>query len=274
MSAARPPLDARKLEKQLEGLSLVSRLIVLDRVDSTNDTLRALAREGACEGTVVLADRQAAGRGRGGRTWHSPAGLGLYISVLLRPRDSVERLTRWTLAAAVAACQACRRTSGVEVEIKWPNDLLWDGRKLGGVLAETRTTSGAPVELVLGCGLNVAHSVSDFPDELSCRATSLGIAIGGPPPEREKLAAEYLRELAGMARELNSGSWHEVARRWERLAPGAVGQRVRVAAGSGTTESFEGVTQGLDTVGALRVRREDGRVVRVRLAESILPLEA
>ncbi len=275
MSTAPQRFDVRKLEERLGSESLVRRLIVLESVGSTNDSLRTLARQGAEEGTVVLAEHQTAGRGRMGQPWHSPFGLGLYLSVLFYPRDPVDQLTRWTVAAAVAACEACRLTTGLEIEIKWPNDLLWKGRKLGGVLAEVRpAATEAPVELVVGIGLNVSHELSDFPDELSCLATSLRLARGGAVPERERLAADYLRALAAAARELKDGSWRAVARRWERLAPGAFGQRVRVAAGPGRALSCEGLTDGLDPVGGLRVLRQDGRVVSLRSAESVVPLEA
>ncbi len=264
--------DIRKLEQWLGGESFVTRLIVLDDVDSTNDFLRALARRGAEEGTVVVADRQTAGHGRRGQPWHSPPGLGLYLSVLFRPRDPADQATRWTLAAAVAACEACRISSAAPIEIKWPNDVLCNGKKLGGVLAEMRSPPDGPVELVVGTGLNVGHGPSDFPGELSCVATSLRLANGGPVPEREQLAADYLRGLARAARDLKAGSWRAVARRWERLAPGAFGQRVRVAAGR--EPGYEGLTDGLDPLGALRIRREDGRVEVLRRAESVVSLEA
>ncbi len=274
MSEAPQGFDLRKLEEWLRSEPFVARLIVLESVGSTNEVLRSLARRGAEEGTVVLADRQTAGHGRMGQPWHSPSGLGLYLSVLFYPRDPVHRLTRWTLAAAVAACEACRLTTGAEVEIKWPNDLMWNGRKLGGVLAEVRSATDGSVELVVGTGLNVSHDLSDFPHELSCLVTSLRLATGGPVPERERLAADYLRALARAARELKDGSWGAVARRWEDLAPGAFGQRVRVPASPGRAPSFEGLTDGLDAVGALRILREDGQVVNLRSAESVVSLEA
>ena len=151
---------------------------------------------------------------------------------------------------------------------------MWNGKKLGGVLAESRSAADAPVELVVGTGLNVSHRLSDFPDELSCLATSLRLATGGSAPPRERLAAEYLRALGAAARELQEGSWRSVARRWEALAPGAFGQRVRIAPTAGRFRGYEGLTDGLDPVGALRILREDGRVESLRRAESVVPLEA
>jgi BirA family biotin operon repressor/biotin-[acetyl-CoA-carboxylase] ligase len=246
---------------------------LLDSVGSTNDLARELAAEGAPEGTVVIAERQTAGRGRRGRTWLSPRHLGLYVSVLFRPSAPAAEVTRWTLGASVAACEACRRLTGAEVAIKWPNDLMWRERKLGGVLAEMRSTGGMPTDLVVGAGLNVGQRLGDFPDALSSSATSLRLAAGGTAPNRERLAAVYLRELAGIAGDLGRGDWSTVAGRWQRLSPGAIGQRVHVLAQGDEGREYEGVTSGLDEAGALLVRRPDGRIVKVRLAESVVPRE-
>jgi BirA family biotin operon repressor/biotin-[acetyl-CoA-carboxylase] ligase len=267
-------LNEERLRDRLRGEPFVRSLLVLDSAGSTNDVVRELAAEGAPEGTVVLADRQTAGRGRMGRVWHSPRGVGLFISVLFRPERPTQEVTRWTLGAAVAACEACRRSTEAEVEIEWPNDLVWRERKIGGVLAELRSTGGRASDLVVGTGLNVGHRASDFPEGLSSRATSLRQAGGGDVPERELLAAQYLRELAGIARDLGRGEWAGVARRWERVARGASGRRVRVATPGGRGESYEGVTAGIDDSGALLVRRSGGSVASVRLAESVLTLEA
>lgn len=274
MSRAARAVDEERLRNLLRGEEFVRKLVVLDTVPSTNDIARDLAAEGAGEGTVVLAEGQTAGRGRMGRVWHSPRGLGLFVSVLFRPRAPVSELTRWTLGAAVAACEACRQRTGAAVQIEWPNDLVWRGKKLGGVLAEMRTAGRTPTHLVIGAGLNVGQDGSDFPEELSSSATSLRLASGGVVPQRESLVAAYLRELAGIARALDHDAWSAVAERWEALAPRAAGRRVRVTSRNGEAGAYEGVTMGLDDVGALRVRRPDGHVVSVRLVDSVLSLEA
>jgi BirA family biotin operon repressor/biotin-[acetyl-CoA-carboxylase] ligase len=258
----------------LRGEPFVGALVLLDSVPSTNDAARDLAAEGAAAGTVVVAEHQTAGRGRMGRVWHSPRGLGLFVSVLFRPTAPADELTRWTLGAAVAACEACRREAGVAVEIEWPNDLVWRGRKLGGVLAEMRTAGRTPTHLIIGAGLNVGQAIADFPDELSSMATSLRLARGGSMPSREPLLAAYLRELGGIAAALGRDAWGGVAERWEALAPRARGQRVRVTPCKGQAGAYEGVTIGLDDEGALRVQRRDGSVVSIRLVESVVPLEA
>jgi BirA family biotin operon repressor/biotin-[acetyl-CoA-carboxylase] ligase len=274
VSGAVSLLDEARLRESLAREPFVRQLVVLPEAASTNDVARELAASGAKEGAVVIADRQSAGRGRRGRTWHSPAGLGLYISVLLRPTTPAGELTRWTLGGAVAACAACREATSAAVEIRWPNDLIHGGRKLGGVLAEARSTADGPTELVLGVGLNVGHGPGDFPDDLSGLASSLALAGAGRPPSRESLAVAYLRELAWVSHLLQHGEWETVARWWERMAPGARGQRVLVLGRDVPGSGHEGVTEGLDVVGALRVRRADGCLESVRPSESVRPLEA
>jgi len=271
VNAVDSALDEQRLRDALADEPFIRRLVRLETADSTNDVARDLAHRGAPEGTVVIAEQQTAGRGRLGRTWHSPRGYGLYVSVLYRPREPILRLTRWTLGAAVAACTACRRLGGAAVTLDWPNDLMLGRLKLGGVLAELRSQGGLASDLVLGCGINVGQRAGDFPHELSSTATSLRMA-GGEVPQREVLAAIYLRELAAIHRDLSRGEWETVARRWERLAPDARGAVVRVSAKEGGTSVYEGTTCGLDEMGALRVRRADGRVMAVRQAESVLPL--
>jgi BirA family biotin operon repressor/biotin-[acetyl-CoA-carboxylase] ligase len=259
------PLDGRRIAWLVRDVALVTRLEVREEVGSTNDLARELGRRGAPSGSVVIAGHQTAGRGRMGRAWHSPAGLGLYLSVLLRPRGDAAGLPRFTLLAGIAACEACRETAGVEATIEWPNDVVWQASKLGGVLAEAR---GSPsgLELVLGTGLNVAHGTGDFPPEFAGRATSLALARGGAPPDREVLAAAYLTRLAA----LGEAAWEEIAGRFERLAPGARGGRVRVTPPA--SPPWTGSTAGLAPDGALRVRRDDGRMMDVRMVETVQPL--
>ncbi len=268
-------LDARLLERLLSDVRFVSRLVVSDSVGSTNDELRRLANEGAEEGTVVIAAAQTAGRGRMGRHWHSPPGRGLYLSVLLHPREPLSQVTRWTLAAAVAACRACRELSGCPVAIEWPNDLAIGERKLAGVLAEVRSAAGR-IELVLGIGFNVLQRAEDFPTELSERSTSLYIASGRTNLGRERLAALYLSELGRTAGRMREGGWSAVAAEWCRLAPGAHGRRVRILAGTPKAPAtpWDGVTRGIDDDGALLVERADGGTASIRMIDAVIPLEA
>jgi BirA family biotin operon repressor/biotin-[acetyl-CoA-carboxylase] ligase len=234
---------------------------VLQTTGSTNDDVRRLAAQGAPEGTVVFAESQTAGRGRLGRTWDSPDRAGLYLSVLLRPADPPERIGRYPITAAVAVCTACRAFSGDPVALKWPNDVLAEGRKLAGILAEMRQgPSGA--ELALGIGINVNQTAEDLPTGLRATATSLRLLRDGAAVDREAVAATLLEALAATLEGMRADAWPEVAERFLRYAPDATGRRVRLAAGG------EGITDGLDVSGALRVATVNG-IVLVHASESV-----
>jgi BirA family biotin operon repressor/biotin-[acetyl-CoA-carboxylase] ligase len=240
-------------------------LVLLASTTSTNDEARALAASGAPDGTVVVAEHQTAGRGRLGRTWHSPAGRGLYLSVLLRPEEAPDRLGRYTLAAAVAVCRACGAAAKTtSVGIKWPNDILAGGRKLAGILAEVRSGPSAS-ELVIGIGVNVDHLVEEFPAELRDRVTSLRL-LGAAPADRAGFAETVLGTLGEEIVALRSGGWDAVAGRFLAYAPAAEGASVRLATGD------PGTTRGLDASGALRVETARGLVV-VHAGESLASVE-
>jgi BirA family biotin operon repressor/biotin-[acetyl-CoA-carboxylase] ligase len=239
----------------------VRQVIVLQATGSTNDDARRLATEGAPEGTVILAERQSAGRGRLGRSWDSPDRVGIYLSVLLRPADPFDRIGRYPIAAAVAVCAACRELAGDRVVLKWPNDVLADGGKLAGILAEMRQgPTGAT--LVLGVGINVNQVGEDFPAALRASATSLRMLRDGIAVDRETVVAALLQSLAATITGIRADSWPEVAERFLRYAPDATGRRVRLAAGG------IGLTSGLDTSGALRVVTANG-IVLVHASDSV-----
>ena len=243
-------------------------LVVLDSVDSTNDEARRLAAAGAEEGTVVIAERQTAGRGRQGRAWYSPPGHGLYLSVLLRPRRPAEEFPRWALAAAAAGCLAVKEAGAAGAAVEWPNDIVCDGLKLGGTLVEARGAGSARPELVVGTGINLGHSREDFPPELRGLAGSVGTASGEWVSDRESLAASYLRRLGELAAELAEGRFDPVRRAWLPLAPRATGHRVAITPAGGAPR-FEGTTRGIDDSGALRVETDGGGVEIVRATGSV-----
>ena len=160
----------------LEKLPLGQPLIELDEVTSTNDVLRGMAEQGAMEGTAVVAQTQTHGRGRQHRPWHSPPGLGLYLSVLLRPPWAASESGALALLAGVAVAQALKQLGLPDVKLKWPNDVLAGGKKICGVLIEP-VLKGDHIEFaVVGIGVNVQHGVADFPPELQATATSCLLA--------------------------------------------------------------------------------------------------
>ncbi|MBP6908830.1 MAG: biotin--[acetyl-CoA-carboxylase] ligase [Candidatus Saccharicenans sp.] len=145
-------------------------------LSSTMDFGRTLARLGFPEGTAVLADEQSAGRGTRGRHWHSPAKKGLYVSFLLRP--PVAFLNLVPLTAGLAAAEAIDKLAGVNINLKWPNDLLFKGRKIGGILCESQTTQAGQSYVVAGFGINLNHRQEDFPAGVASLASSLYLASG------------------------------------------------------------------------------------------------
>ena len=230
-----------------EKLWGLSRLEAWSQLGSTNDRLRSLARDGAPAFTVVLADEQTTGRGRGGRRWISPAGQGLWLSVLLRlPEASVYRLAPLYLGLAV--CRAVERVSGgLSLCLKWPNDVLMDGRKLAGVLCEN--DGGGMV--VGGVGINVAAQLSDFPADVAGQAATLANAPGGVP-SRGDLAGALIGEVRALFAKRPHGNPLEEIRARDCLR----GREIEV-------NELRGVAAGIDEAGHLLLQVEGREPVAV-----------
>lgn len=240
---------------------LVPEILRFDSLPSTNLEAARRAIEGATEGLCVVASEQTAGRGRLQRQWISPKGAGLYFSVVLRPRISQSSWPLITLAAAVAVHDALLEGCSLKTDIKWPNDILSNNRKLCGILAETvETTKGRA--LVLGIGINLTSSA--FPPEVHEIATSVQLETGDVP-DLEIILRHLMMALERRYEMLQSvGGGEEILREWSVRSSYANGKRVRVASGQ---EVFEGTTRGLETDGALRVGTDDGEVRIVRAGD-------
>lgn len=169
-------------------------LIVFNRITSTNDFLKRAARRGAATGSVVLADEQTAGRGRLQRRWQSPAGKGLWFSVLLRPQLAPEKLGMISLAIAAVVAEVFSQFCRQEFQVKWPNDVLFEGRKVCGILCETQIVQDEIEAIIAGIGVNVSQQPQEFPGELRERATSLE-QICGHSVDRQHLLLELLVAL-------------------------------------------------------------------------------
>ncbi len=222
----------------------------LGSVPSTNDAARGLVRGGAAHGTVVVAEEQTRGRGTKGRTWHSPLGLGLYVSFVLRwedPRGLSGAFLLLPLAAGLAAAEAVLESTGVEARLKWPNDLVLDGRKLGGILTEGVLAPGAPGYAVVGIGININHGRDDFPPELRETATSLRL-FSGRAQDREALLRALCLSLDRWYNALLRGEGESVVRASLGRMAFSPGQRLRVMTAGGGTE---GVFRGLGPDGRL-----------------------
>ncbi len=219
-------------------------------VPSTNDVAAAWAERGAREGCVVVADGQSAGRGRQGRCWASPSGAGLYVSTVVRPVEHV--LPLLTIAAGVGVCDGIQAATGLVPDLKWPNDVLMNGRKVAGVLAEA-TSSATGTRVVLGVGINV--SIAAYPSEIADLATSLERERGGPVA-RGHVLAECLCGFAHRYQDLIDGRCGGVLDAWRGLAAATAGRRVRW---SEAGELREGAAEGIDDSGALVVRTDAGQ---------------
>jgi BirA family biotin operon repressor/biotin-[acetyl-CoA-carboxylase] ligase len=226
-------------------------------VDSTNLVAEALARAGAPDGTVVLADRQTAGRGRLGRSFFSPAGRGLYLSLLLRPQMPADQLHHHVFAAALAVVEAAEPLlpAGTRLEIKWPNDVWIEGRKACGINLPVQLQGERVISAVLGVGVNVNTRAGEFPTELRGLATSLFLAAGREI-DRAQFAESLLAALERWIDRLRAGDFAGVIAAWRaRLA--LLGARVRIA-GPGVPRPREGIARGVDSAGALLLETEAG----------------
>lgn len=262
MSDWLPPW-VKELEKASGKRRLGQEILFLAETDSTNLRARDYALGGAKEGLVVLADFQSQGKGRMGRIWKSPPGVNLYLSVVLRPPIPLARAPQLTLLAGVSGAKALTKVSGLRVGLKWPNDLLLDGKKVAGILAEM-TAEGPQVQfLILGIGVNVNWKKEDIPLELRETATSLRAATGREF-SRTEVGRQILEELE---REyvlfLKEGFSPRLREDWNRLS--VINQKwVTVA---GVDKSWEGEVLGLDTDGALLVRDREGKSRRLIAGE-------
>jgi BirA family biotin operon repressor/biotin-[acetyl-CoA-carboxylase] ligase len=231
-------------------------------VGSTNDVLAELAAAGAAEGTAVIADRQTSGRGRHGRTWHSPPGAGLYLSMLFRPGAGAPApgeggATLITLMAGVVVSEAIEAAAGLRAALKWPNDLVVETSgprrlKLAGVLAEGTAVGGALQYVVLGVGINLRQSL--YPLELRGRVTSIEQETGRPV-DRGALVSHLLVGLVQGGRELSSGGGRSILQRWRQRASASIGREVEWQGPGGL---LRGVTRDIDESGALLVDAAGG----------------
>ncbi len=241
-----------------EDRSIGSKIVCLAETGSTNAEAFRLAESGAVEGTVVLSDRQTAGKGRMGRRWESPAGVNLYCSIILRPQLPPYEAPQLTFLSAVAVARTIQRVSGVEPTIKWPNDILIHGCKVAGLLNEMNAETDRIGFVILGIGINLNMRYEQFPDDLRSPATSLLLETGSPV-SRLAFTAQFLKELEGEYQRFLVHGFEPVRQEWEQFC-NAYGRQVRVEAGMTVVE---GAFSGIDCDGAMLVQLENGRRERV-----------
>lgn len=250
------------------------------RIGSTNLAAMEAAAAGAPEGTALLAEEQTAGRGRGGHAWHSARSTGIYCSAILRPALAPADALRLSLMTGLAVRQAVTEVTGVAPDLRWPNDLLLQGKKFCGILIEMNAEVTRVRYAVVGIGMNVNHA--EFPEDLRDLATSLRVETGRSW-SRVELAGALLKSLDREYRALTSvgnesggppfrpvlpeGGEQDLFRRFEAASSSARGRRVHVEESGG----YDGITDGLDERGFLRVRTENG--VRIVLSGGVRPVD-
>ena len=235
----------------------------LEIAESTNDMAKVLGSQGAAEGTLIVAETQTAGRGRLGRSWLSPPGLGIYVSLLLRPPLPPNELPQITLSTAVSVVRALTRAVGVTPGIKWPNDLILKGKKLGGILTEMETESDQIRYLVVGMGLNVNNP--DFSPELGGRATSLLKEEGRSFPRLTILKA-WLEEFEALYLQFLARGFPEILEEWKQHSV-TLGKYVAVRQGP---RQIEGLAREVAADGALVLETTRGEEIRVTSGEITL----
>ncbi len=245
----------------LRGRMFQPRILHFDSIDSTNLEAIRQARAGAGEGVCVVARAQNAGRGRLNRSWHSPRDAGIYLSLVLRPTLPKNFWPLLPLMTALAVTDALIKSCELRPDIKWPNDILANDRKLCGILAETTDTSNG-LAAIVGIGINLAAEA--VPPELNDAATSIELVAGGKP-DPEAVLTELLKAFAERYEILQSEAGREhTLREWCARSSYAFDRRVRVSL---EADSFEGVTRGLASDGALRVELANGEIKLVRAGD-------
>lgn len=245
------------LRQQLKGCMFSKKVHHYFRTDSTNRVALELGYANEPEGSVVIAEEQTAGRGRAGRSWHSERATGIYVTLLLRPRISPVQAPLLTMMAGLSAHAAIQAQTSLLPDVKWPNDLMLNGKKLGGILTEMHAETTLVRFVIVGIGINVNQE--KFPGELSGIATSLR-AETGKPQSRLELLARLLREFqTDYNRFLRDGP-AAIIERFTRVSSYTRGKRVRVSNGS---ESYVGVTAGLRPEGLLQVQQDNGTLATV-----------
>jgi len=231
-------------------------IVYFTETDSTNTRAKDLAARGAPEGTLVISERQTKGRGRKGRSWFSPSQGGIYTSLILKPSISPSEAPKITLLTAVVVAETLRSLTGLSVIIKWPNDILINGKKIAGILTEMSTEMDAIDHIVVGLGLNV--NTPDFPDDIKEKATSIFIETGKHFP-RVRFIREYLKWYEKYYEIFKKTGFEPVIKRWKELT-NMIGKRITVEM---ISKKYSGEVQDIDKDGVLILKDNTGKSHRI-----------
>lgn len=242
-----------------KGQFIGKEIIFFESVASTNDTAMDIARKrDNPEGIVIIADEQSLGKGRFGRIWISPPGVNIYCTVLLRPPLLSRKASILTLVTAVAVTEAIREYTGLNAEIKWPNDILVNGKKTGGILIEMKTDKNQRYLLAIGIGINVNMSLDALPDDIRPFTTSLK-EESGKGVDRITLLSRILAELDRCYKILLNGDKRALINEWLRLNC-TIGNKVKI---QNRDNILSGTAEGIDGDGHLKVKLASGEIETV-----------
>jgi len=253
-----PEFSLEELEMLVQG-EIGREIIFFKSIGSTNTAALELAEKGAPHGTVVIADRQSKGKGRLGRTWVSPPGSNIYMSVILRPEIEPKDATLLTIMTAVSCAKGVMKSTGLKAEIKWPNDLMISNKKLGGILTEMKSDPDGIVFAVIGIGINVnSKTTKDFPPDIQGIATSIREELG-KIQSRTFIIAEILKETEHWYKVLLTEGRKPLFDEWKRLSS-TLGRKVKVTVGDNV---FTGVAEDIDKGGMLILRLPSGILKKI-----------
>lgn len=259
-------INAAGISAALQTRLLGHKVICLDEVGSTNDYAKTIAANGVEDGTLVIAEKQNSGRGRLGRSWCSAEGKGIWMSIIVKPNIEPQKAQIITLAAAVAVVQALRPMLGDRVKVKWPNDVLVDGKKLCGILTEMNCELENINFLIAGIGINVNHSISDFPEELKNSATSISIELGEKQNiERIPIIADILNGFEELYLLILEGKTDKVIYNW-RCMSATLGKMIKFKY---MNEELSGIAEDITDEGVLLVRDSSDKIHKIFYGEII-----
>jgi len=248
-----PEFSIEELKTLIKGY-FGKEIIFHETVDSTNALAMELAEKGIPHGSVIIADNQSKGKGRLGRIWFSPRNANVYMSVIIRPEMEPKDATLLTIMSAVSCARAIGNSAGLEVKIKWPNDLMASGKKIGGILTEMKSDQDRIIFAVIGIGINVNSRLDTFPPDVRSIATSITEELGGKEFSRTLIAAEILKELEHWFKVLIKTGRPQLISEWKKLSS-TLGKKVRVVSGKDT---FTGIAEDIDDEGRLTLKLSSG----------------
>ena len=257
-------LNQKVLKQNLTGKFIGHQLHYFEEIGSTNDEAFRLGSAGAPEGTALIANSQHAGKGRMQRVWHSPAGSNIYTSIILRPKITPARAPQISILAGVAVAEVLESYCPDKIKLKWPNDVLIDGKKVCGILSQIKTATSEVDFIVLGIGINVNMSYSQFPKEICNLATSLAIETGGEISRQELIISLY-ENLAKWYKRLLKDGFGLIKEKWLSISP-MIGQTVQVVF---QEEAVSVKAIGLDDDGSLILSAGD-REVKISAGDAII----